>query len=307
MIHKILKLSFILNVLLFTISAAQNLEENKAGKNDFVEQLSRELEKAKKFKIQTRYRYAGFYETDGVTPQEKILVEKLSFDKNGNRKQLIRYQGNGEVDQTFSFSHDAKGRLIKMETRNSYDYVVGKRESKYDKNGYEVERKLFDVRRGDHRVVFKNDKNGNIIESKNFDKSKKLAGRYENTFENGFPKKTTVYNKDGKVRREVWFIYNQEGKLIREDIKDLQGAYSVYYSYDSNGNIKEILTPQNKRVITYNENNEIIEDLMFNPEGVRQYRVAFSYLENTLQNDEIRYDNDDKPAFQANVKYEFYK
>ncbi len=307
MVNKLFKGTFIFTILFCTVAMAQNLEENKIGKNDFVEQAIKELEKAKQLNVKTRFRYAGFYEADGITLQEKVLSEKLSFDKNGKRKELIRYQGNGDVDQKFTFQHDTKGRFSKLETRNTGNYVVGKRESKYDKAGNEIERKLYDVRRGNFKVLFKYDKDGNIIESKNFDKNNKFNGRYENTFENGSAKKTIVYQKDGKVRREVWYFYNNAGQLVREEIKDLSNSYSVSYTHDTNGNITEIVTPQSKRIVTYNEKNDILEDKMYTTDGTRQYRVVFSYLENGLQKDEIRYDNSEIAAFHVQIDYEFYK
>lgn len=309
MIHKFFSYTLLSAVVLLlnTMSLAQNLEESKRSKNDFVEQSTRELDKAQALKIKTRLRYAGFFDAEGKIPQEKALVEKLTFDKNGKRKELVRYIRNEMIDLRYVFQHDAKGRLIKMETRNAENKVVGKRESKYDKSGNETERKLFDKRRGDFRVVFTYDKDGNITESKNYDKNKKMIGRYENTFENGNAKKTTVYDKDGNVQREIWFIYNTEGKLIREDFKDLSSSYSVNYSYDSKGNITEVVTPQTKRVVVYTDGNNILEDKMYTADGARQYRVAFSYLENGLQSDETRYDNSEKAAFHAQFKYEFYK
>lgn len=305
--YKLLKYTLMLSVFISAFAFAQSLEESKRGKNDFVEQSTKELDKAKQFKIKTRLKYAGFFEVDGKTPQEKVLVEKLTFDKNGKRKELVRYIRNGLVDLRYTFQHDSKGRIIKMETRNAYNALTGKRESKYDKAGNEIERKLFDKRRGNFRVVFSYDKDGNIIESKNYDKNKKMIGRYENTFENGNAKKTTVFDKDGNVQREIWFIYNSDGKLIREDFKDLTNSYSVNYSYDSNGNINEVITPQTKRIVNYSANNDILEDKMFTSDGARQYRVVFGYLENGLQNDETRYDNSEKAAFHAQYKYEFYK
>ncbi|MEW6654617.1 MAG: hypothetical protein AB1394_14285 [Bacteroidota bacterium] len=307
MVYNWLKFTFISSFFICAVSLAQNLEETKRGKNDFVEQSIKELDKAKQYKIKTRLRYAGFFDADGTTPHEKVLVEKLTFDTAGKRKELIRYVGDELVDIKYSFLYDAKGRLSKMETRNSGNFLTGTRESKYDKAGNEIERRLFDKRRGNMRVVFSYDKEGNIIQSLNYDKNEKMIGRYENSFENGNAKKTTVYDNNGNVQREIWFIYNSEGKLSREDFKDLSNSYSISYSYDLQGNITEVVTPQTKRIVSYDLNNNILEDKMFTEDGIRQYRVVFSYLENGLQNDETRYDNTDKAAFQAQYKYEFYK
>lgn len=286
---------------------AQSMDDSKSNKNDFVEQSTRELEKAKKLNVKTRLRYAGFFDSAGKVPQKKSLVEKLTFDKNGNRKELSRYIGDEMLDLRYIFVYDKKGRLLKMETRNASNVIVGKKESKYDKKGNEVERKLYDKKRGNMRVVFKYDQENNLIQSETFDKNKKSIGRYVNTYENGAAKTTTVYDKGGNVTREIWFIYNEEGKLIREDYKDLSNSYSIKNRYDEKGNIIEVETPQTKRMVTYDNMENILEDRMFTADGNRQYRVGFSYLDNGLQNDETRYDNSDKAAFHAQFKYEFYK
>ncbi len=286
---------------------AQSLDDSKSNKNDFVEQSTRELEKAKKFKVKTRLRYAGFFDAEGKVPQEKSLVEKLTFDKNGYRKELTRYIRDGMIDLRYIFLYDKKGRLLKMETRNAENILVGKKESKYDKRGNEIERKLYDKKRGNMRVVFRYDNVNNLIESETFDKNKKSIGRYVNTFENGAAKTTTVYNKEGNVAREIWFIYNEAGKLIREDFKDLANSYSIKNKYDEKGNITEVEKPQTKRIVTYDDLQNIIEDRMFTADGNRQYRVVFSYLESGLQNDETRFDNSEKAAFHAQFKYEFHK
>ncbi len=298
-------LSFIFGTV--SVSIAQSADDTKNNKNDFVEQSTRELEKAKKLKVKTRLRYAGFFDAEGKVPQKKSLVEKLTFDKNGNRKELSRYIGDEMLDLRYIFVYDSKGRLLKMETRNSANVIVGKKESKYDKKGNEVERKLYDKKRGNMRVVFKYDTDNNLVQSETFDKNKKLIGRYVNTYENGAAKTTTVYDKSGNIAREIWFIYNEAGKLIREDFKDLSNSYSIKNKYDETGNISEVETPQTKRIITYDDMQNILEDRMFTSDGNRQYRVVFSYLENGLQNDETRYDNSEKAAFHAQFKYEFYK
>lgn len=298
-------LSFIFGNVSYSI--AQNADDTKSNKNDFVEQSTRELEKAKKLKVKTRLRYAGFFDAEGKVPQKKSLVEKLTFDKNGNRKELSRYIGDEMLDLRYIFVYDKKGRLLKMETRNSANVIVGKKESKYNKKGNEIERKLYDKKRGNMRVVFKYDTDNNLVQSETFDKNKKLIGRYVNTYENGMAKTTTVYDKNGNIAREIWFIYNEAGKLIREDFKDLSNSYSIKNKYDEMGNISEVETPQTKRMVTYDDMQNILEDRMFTADGNRQYRVVFSYLENGLQNDETRYDNSEKAAFHAQFKYEFYK
>ncbi|MCX7874657.1 MAG: RHS repeat protein [Melioribacteraceae bacterium] len=298
----------LLNIFLINnFSVAQVYNENEKTKNNVKEQSVKEIEKAKKNKVKTRLRYAAFYNSQGKLPAKKTLTEKTIFDKNGFRKEQIRYTSLGEIDLRYTFSYDNLGRIIKMEVYDSSNKLIGKKESKYDFKGNEIERILFDQERGGpSKMIFKYDNDNNLVETKNYNDKGEIINVFKNHWENGILKDSRIEDNDGNIVVKTQFVYDNKGRLIREDVSEASN-YSINYKYDSNGNLIEISNPKSKRYMNYNQNNDLIEDKLYSSDGSRQYRITFNYLKNGLQNEEIRYDNADKPAFYGKYSYEFYK
>lgn len=286
---------------------SQYYNENERTKNNIKEQAVKEIEKAKQAKVKTRLRYAAFYNVNGKLPAKKTLVEKVTFLKNGLRKEQIRYSSLGKIDLRYVFSYDNLGRIIKMEVFDSSKRLVGKKESKYDYKGNEIERTLFDIERGGpSKMLFKYDNNNNIIETKNLNDKGEIINVFKNVWEKGFLKNSSIEDKDGRVIVKTNFVYDNNGRVIKEEVTE-NTPYLINYKYDNNGNLIEISNPQTKRYMTYNKNNDLIEDKLYSSDGARQYRITFNYLKNGLQNEEIRYDNSDSPVFYGKYTYEYYK
>jgi hypothetical protein len=281
---------------------------NAKPKSSFIDHEQSENEKAKKFKVKIRYKYAALYDKSGKHIQKKSLAEKAVFNRDGTMKELTRFTGLGVVDFKYVFTYDKNGNLIAAETLNSTSNLTDKRTSKYDKNGNEVERLIFDSRHpGAKKTEYIYDGNNNLIETKNFSTSDQLVSDQISTYENGLLKNLTTKNFKGQISDEMFYEYDQAGRLIKEYRKMKTGNYAQTYTYDKKGNMTEADNPGSKRLCTYNERNELIEDRLFKSDGQRQFRVRFNYLNNGLQKEEIRYDNDDKAVLYSETKYEYYK
>lgn len=295
--------SLVINNFLF----AQYYNESERTKNNVKEQSVKEIEKAKKLKVKTRIRHAAFYNAQGKLPNKMTLTEKTFFDKNGLRKEQIRYTSLGKIDLRYTFKYDNFGRIIRMDVYDGANKLIGKKESKYDINGNEVERILFDEERGGPaKMLFKYDNEKNLIEIKNFNDKGELINIFKNVWEKGKLVNSEIEDNNGKVIVKTHFVYDNNGNLIKEEVNE-SSQYVISYKYDSKGNLIEISNPQTKRYMTYNQNNDLVEDKLYSSNGSRQYRVTFNYLKNGLQNEEIRYDNSDNPVFYGKYTYEFYK
>jgi YD repeat-containing protein len=302
-----LLISFIFLAVNLNTLKAQYYNENERAKNEIKEQGVKEIEKAKKIKVKTRFRYAAFYNAQGKLPKKLTLTEKTFFDKNGLRKEQIRYTSLGKIDLRYTFKYDNLGRIIRMDVYNASNKLIGKKESKYDLSGNEVERILFDQERGTpSKMIFKYDKENNLIETRNFNDKGELINIFKNFWDNGKLINSQIENKDGKIIVKTHFTYDNNGKVIKEEVTE-SSPYTINYKYDSNGNLIEIANPQTKRYMSYNQNNDLIEDKLYSSDGSRQYRITFNYLKNGLQNEEIRYDNSDNPVFYGKYKYEYFK
>lgn len=295
------------------LAASKNItvqEKNSLSKKKFeiVDQDLKELDKAKLHKVKTRFKYVAFYNADGTLPPKKSLVEKVIFDNRGFRKEHIRYTGTGEVDLRYIFKFDAKGNMLKMETRNGAGIILGGRESKYDKNGNEIERKLTSKKNpGALKTVYFYDKGNNLVEVKNFSNKGEFTTGQVLKYKNGMMVNSISKTAKGETILETFLDYDAVGRLIKEERKSLEGNFVIDYKYDSKGNLIQVDNPQYKRFYYYNEKGDLIEDKMFQSDGVRQFRVAFTYGRKDLRSEEIRYTNDEKPAVYGKYEYEFYK
>ncbi|MBX3008788.1 MAG: hypothetical protein KF816_12270 [Melioribacteraceae bacterium] len=303
-------------LLLFVFTSCGKSQDNsevafKSGpsfkRNKIVEQDKKELIKQKEKKIKARYKYVTFYKYDGTLPEDRTLVEKISFDKNGLRTEHIRYKSTGEIDLVYSFKYDEEGRVIEMITRNGQDVMMGKRQTVFDKNGNEIEQVIINQRGAvEVRSVSEYDKNNNFKEIKNYSPKGDIVNT-QTFLHNGNVSKSIHKGFDGKISQEVDLTYNEMGLIVKEETKTPAGNILVTYKYDDKGNLIEHVNPQYRRTYIYNDNGDLLLDELITTEGVRQFKVKFTYDKNGMQKEEVRYTAEDKPAFYGVYEYEFYK
>lgn len=291
------------------IQNISNLSEtNNKKKKEIIEQNVKELNKAKELKVKVRKRYAGFFGSNGSRPTKMVLVEELIFDENGNRKNHIRYKSTGEVDLNYEFHYDSNGNLISMDTYDGHGNLKGRRESQYDQNKNEIVRKLMDSRNpGELKTEYKYDNQNKLIKTINYKKDNNVVSTQTFEYDGELLKKSITRDSNGQLLSEVSYEYNSEGYLIKETQKGVQGNTTRNYEYDNKGNLIRVIDQQSRREFKYDSNGNLIEDKLFLSDGSRQFRVTFSYYDNGLQKEEIRYSNDERPAFIAKYEYEFYK
>ncbi len=299
---------FISSTALFNHNIISQTKSKQKNNSEIIDQDQKELEKAKKLKVKVRTKFAAFYDNKGVLPAKKSLVEKIIFDKAGNKKEQIRYTGLGQIEVKYIYQYNAKGNLTSLENTDKNGSVVSKRTSKFDKKGNEIERLLFDNKHHDaNKAYFTYDNDNNLVETRNYSSKNELLNDIILKYQDGFVVNAITKDGKGNVNEEIESIYNSSGKLIKENRKSQGRVYEIDYQYDAKGNLIEVTNPQYQRFYTYNINNDLAEDKLFEANGPRQFKVRFTYLPDGLQKEEIRYNNDDKPVFYGQYKYEYYK
>ncbi len=309
--YPILLLIFAVFFVLIISSGSEFSQVSKRqlkNKGEIADQSQKELDKAAKLKVKTRNKYATFYKRDGKLWDKKTLVEKVTFGTNGLCKEHIMYSSLGAINSKFTYTYDAMGNMISSTTFDSQKKTKATRESVFDKNGNEIERKIDDGKNpGFTKMLFTYDTDGNLIETKIISKDNQVTAIQTISYVNGLKNKVISKDANSKVAEEINASYDASGRLVIEEKKNGSGSVVTKYKYDNNGNMIEMANNQWKRYMSYNTNGDLLEDKLYLPDGSRQFRVCFNYNSNRLQNEEIRYDTQDKPAFYTKYVYEFYK
>jgi len=288
------------------ISFAQDIRPNTKKKGDFVSQDAVELNKIKQLKVKTRIKYAANYDLSGKMIPKKIAV-KETFNKKGLLTLMEEYNGMGNVVAKYKFTYDSKNNPIKAESSES-DGRTRLQLSKYDSHGNEIERLINEKRRNktDSKMLFKYDKDDNLIETKNFDNNK-LSDILSTTYNAGKRAGSTVKDEKGNTILTITPEYDSNGKLIKETRKNSSVNIIYTYKYDSKGNLTEMVDDETKRYYNYDEKGNVTEHKMYLLDGRRQLRLLFKYGSNGLQSEILRFDNNEEPVLNTSFVYEYYK
>jgi len=287
-------------------SFAQGVSPNTKKKGDFVSQDAVELNKIKQLKAKTRTKYVANYDLSG-----KMVTPKISSKETFNRKGLLvkkeEYNGMGNAVAAYEFTYDSKGNPVKAESEES-NGRTSVQISKYDSRGNEIERRITEIRRKktETKMLFKYDKESNLIETKNFDNNK-LSDQLITTYNNGKRTGSVVKDEKGNTILTITPEYDANGKLIKETRKNSSVNIVYTYKYDSKGNLIEMVDNETKRYYDYDEKGNVIEHKMYLLDGRRQLRLVFKYGSNGLQKEVLRFDNKEKPVLNTSFKYEYYK
>ncbi len=287
-------------------SIAQSVNPNTKKKGDFVSQDAVELNKIKQHKVKTRTKYAANYDLSGkmVTP---IIASKEIFNRKGLLTQIEEYNGVGNVVAKHKFTYDNKNNPIKAESIEA-NGRTSLQVSKYDSRGNEIERLTTEKRRNktESKILFKYDKEDNLIETKNFFNNK-LSDQLITTYNNGKRIGSIVNDDRGNTILTITPEYDVNGKLIKETRKNSSVNVVYSYKYDSKGNLIEMVDEETKRYYSYDEKGNVTEHKMYLLDGRRQLRLMFKYGFNGLQKEVLRFDNNEKPVINTSFKYEYYK
>lgn len=83
------------------------------------------------------------------------------------------------------------------------------------------------------------------------------------------------------------------------------GVMSTFYLYDDFGNIREIVAPYFKVVMTHDERGNVVNEELFSTES-RQHKFVYTYDDNGLLLYKTRYDLEENMIFRMEYKYEFH-
>jgi len=160
-----------------------------------------------------------------------------TFDKQGNKKEDLKYDAEGKMDKKYEYIYDKLGRRIIQDQYNSDGKLNRKLTYKYDEKGnitednsYTSEGKL------EKKYTYQYDAKGNVTEDKSFDSENKFRKKYTYSYDaSGNKIENNRYNAEGMPDKRVIYKYDDKGNVIEEIQTANDGEKTVYvyeYKYD---------------------------------------------------------------------------
>lgn len=299
---------FIANTEVFSqLMSLAEKQTDPIKKEKLLTQDIREIKKAKLLKVEERTRFLH-YNPDGSFSSQKILAEKVYFDKNGNKIEHINLKSDSLLENRQTFQYDSLNQLIVTEYYNENDYVIARRISKYDDKGREIERKFFDAKsKGESKAIMVYNNDNHLDELITYKPNGKILTIIKMYYQDGRLISFESQDENRKVIDKSILTYDESGNIISETITNNKDSATVYYEYNSDGYLTKIKYSDATRFMEYNQNGDLVEDKQIYHTGESEFKLRFTYYDNGLLKESIRYSSDDKPTFYSIYEYEFYK
>lgn len=309
---------FVLLVLgvLFLISCGKNnspkFSEAKfiiESPNNEVNQEIAELVKAKKFKVKERTTHSYFYNKNGSVTGNGALSEKILFDESGRKSEYFQYVAGGQIESHNIYEYDENGALFATTVLNAGGYPTWKRESEFDNNGYEILRKEMDEKSLKfNEIIPTYDSLGHLIELKKISHDGRDLGKKTFTYDSlGLMQTKLLFSTNDRLADSITYQYDENNNLSEEiHVRLKVHKHIINYSYDENANLIEIKEPHVQKTYSFNENNDVVDEKVFDKDGYQQLHFKYIYGPQGLLAEKIRYDGSDNPAVFIKYEYVFY-
>ncbi len=317
-------LAILLSVFFSPVKVYSQTQDRPEVKTNFIDQETRELEKMKTLGVKQRIMFAKLANAGERSP---LKVEELYFNKNGFPVEKKRYSDSGP-DMRIEYKYNSGNKLIQKNTYDSFDRLVEKEITKFDRKGKPIEvnveihsRKNIIVT----RKLVKYDKNGFMTETQVFDGNKKLLMTEKYEYKDGVMLSTRAFNEKGKLQgieeyeydvmkrkiKEIETIPNQftanDTSAAAKKAKGLDRKSEFTLKRDEKGNVIEITAPLYRQEFSFDQKGDFTRDIVYDKRnGKKQNDNAFEYNENGLLNRVIRYYPDGQPGAYITYNYEFY-
>ena len=287
------------------------LRKKPAGNSEdiILNQDVKEFKKAGELKIKQRNTISYFYNNSGQRSERGTLVESVIYDERGNRIEHINFKSTGDVDLKWVYKYDENNNLIRSETYNIFDDLVGWSDIEYDENGIEISRREMNRSvKGITNVNYKFGKDGYLTDKITKDAQDNILTREKLEIDDaGYLIKKYVYDKNDKLMSEYNMQYDSLGNLINEEqVLEGYSRSDISYRYDSKGNLIVKDAGYYKQEFKYDSRGNIVEEDLYDKDGFRQQKFVYTYDQRDLLVDKVRYDSEDRPFLFVKYEYEFY-
>ncbi len=152
-----------------------------------------------------------------------------SYDENSNLIQKIDYYHNGTIREIIKYAYNSDNKLILKVKCKNFGSTNWYNKYYYKSKGQKIIIKTYNKDRDfqGHTISFK-DKNGNLINSKNYRKDGSLIGYHKSTY-NLKNKITHEEIRDVIVNYDMIYTYNADGYLIKEERYDYHKIKETHF------------------------------------------------------------------------------
>jgi hypothetical protein len=261
-------------------------------------------------------------QSSSTVPQKKEDPGKDIIKKSGAKGyKAIEYKHKfGNIDTTSGFTvevakFDHSGNTILLETYN---------ESEYLKEFDSIEENVFD-------------KDGNIIETKQFDPTRKLKNVTRWEYKDGLNNNMVIYDSNGTITDKYEYKYDKDGKRIETINYNADGSilYKTKYELYPDGSPKRQIQESNDTLYAYrleiekkpgmsvterfnhnnimtailttkfSSDNNIVEQMYEDPRDKKKSKTTYTYSDKKLIAEKISYDHLGEPVSVVKYIYEF--
>lgn len=191
-----------------------------------------------KVKSTKTYSYLANEENGSITSKMLVQYYVSDYNEKGQIVQKNHYSPEGVITGWWKYIYDENGNNIIVEGYSAFnDQPVHKLQNNYDKNGFQTELLSISIENGaiDQRWEFKNDANGNPVETLRWNTNQILQD-----------KRIVKYDEHGNMTEEQLFYPEQEKAVFQAKYTyelDAKNNWIVMKDYRPNhgGELRELL------------------------------------------------------------------
>ncbi len=270
-----------------------------------INQEDKEFEKIKNFDIKERRVFSKFTENIIKSGGKEVLVEKITFNEDGNKTEQFRFRADG-IDAQWLYDYDEYGNEKLIEAYDGFQGLLNRVYFEYSSNGI-LNEKIDEKKNNKTYFEYEYDDKYNLQKINLLDNHRVLRSNSFYKYTNDQLDSVLYYNKYSLVKT-ITFQYDslnrlqKETTLLNNKIIDL-----VTYDYDQKGNIIDIITAKvSHQKYSYDSAGNLTEEIHLDQQGNLQSRNTYEYDPTTgLLHSKTRYDGSNIAALKVRYEYDF--
>lgn len=240
----------------------------------------------------------------GQPKKDGRVIFECEFDKKGNlHKHTDFYIHTDEPVIQYITLYDKKGSDIQWDEYNEEGKFDNRIVNKYGTNNNKIEIYKYDSNEELVSKTVNSYEGKDIVESNTFEPEGKLIEKEISKYDDsGYSINSTKYDSNGKMLSKASYVNDKIGNAIEMHFyRPGKGTSVVKATYDDNNNMIEEIwhdydgRVEQREIYTYDENNNEKTRIIYNSEGRLDIKFVHYYDANGNQLKTIEYNEADEP------------